>query len=600
MASDTTHNIRNFCIIAHVDHGKSTLADRLLLKTGAIEERRFRDQVLDAMDIERERGITIKAKSVLMRHTAGGTDYILNLIDTPGHVDFSYEVSRSLAACEGALLVVDASQGVEAQTVANAFLAMEHNLVLIPVINKIDLPNARPDVAIAEMGSVLGIEGTDAILASAKEGKGVDEILAAIVARIPAPTGDSSAPLKALIFDSHFDDYQGVIAYVRVFEGTIMPGRKILMMQTRHEYEVEEVGVFLPGRKAVGHLSAGDVGYLTGHIRSLRDIRIGDTVTERDRPTAAPLAGYRAPVPMVFCGFYPGEETSFENLRGALEKLQLNDSSFTFQPETSALGFGFRCGFLGLLHMEIIQERLERESGVRIIKTAPNVTYEVVLQDGAVQMIDAPSKFPPEQDVRELREPYVRAELIVPSRSIGDLHKLCDERRGVYVKTEFISPERVLLIFELPLAEIVYDFYDKLKSITSGYGTMDYTLIGYRPGDIVKLDILVADKPVDALSVIVPRHQADRRGRAIIRKLRKEIPRHLFEIALQAAIGKRVVARETISAMSKNVTAKCYGGDISRKRKLWDKQKEGKKRMKRIGQVDVPQEAFLAVLETEE
>ncbi len=599
-----TDRVRNFSIIAHIDHGKSTLADRLLQKTGAVSPREFRAQMLDTMDLERERGITIKASAVQIFYKQGGHRYILNLIDTPGHVDFSYEVSRSLTACEGALLLVDAAQGVEAQTVANAYEAIAHDLKIIPVINKIDLPSARPEEVMEEMEQTLGIDPAEVILASAKTGQGIDEILEAIVERIPAPSGSEDAPLKALVFDSVFDNYRGVIIYVRIFDGRIKPGERIRMLRAGREYEVQEVGTFRPKMTHSKERFAGETGYVIANIKDLGEVRVGDTVTHVESASAEavkPLPGYKEPQQMVFCGLYPSSDTSYESLRGALDRLRLNDSSFSYEPETSeALGFGFRCGFLGLLHMEIVQERLEREEGVELVQTAPTVTYEILRTNGEVVHIENPSALPPPDEVEEIREPFVQANFIVPSESIGALMKLCEDRRGTYVRTEYIGTSRTVLVYDLPLAEIVYDFYDKLKSATRGYGTMSYDMLGYRSGSLVKLDILVNGKRLDALSVIVHREEADRRGRRLALRLKKEIPKHLFQIPIQAAIGTRIIARETIPAVGKNVTGKCYGGDITRKRKLWAKQREGKKRMKSIGSVDIPQEAFLAILSTEE
>ena len=593
-------SIRNFCIIAHIDHGKSTLADRLLLKTGAITLRDFRDQVLDDMDLERERGITIKASAVTLHYERDGKAYTLNLIDTPGHVDFCYEVSRSLSACEGALLLVDATQGVEAQTVANNFLAMEHELKIVPVVNKIDLASARFEEVVEEMERSLGTDVADVLKVSAKEGIGIDDVLNAVIDRVPAPEGDPDAPLQALIFDSEFNEFCGVVLYTRVRNGTLRAGDKIRMLSTNRSAEVTRVGIFTPKMADCAKLSAGDVGYVIANIKTIRDVDIGDTITHEKDEGVAPLKGYVQPQPMVFCGLYPANDSEFSALREALDKLSLNDSSFCFEPETSdALGFGFRCGFLGLLHMEIVQERLERENDLSLIKTAPNVTYEILKTTGEVVRISSPSQMPDANYVQETREPIVELSLLLPTDSIGPVMKLAEERRGTYKSTEFLSSTRAMLIYQMPLAEIIYDFYDKLKSVTRGYGTMNYDLMGYKAAELVKLDILVAGSKVDAMSFILHKAEAERRGRKLVQALRKEIPRHLFEVAIQAAIGNRVIARETIAPIKKNVTAKCYGGDISRKRKLWDRQKEGKKRMKSIGRVDVPQEAFLAVLSVE-
>ncbi|MBM4083443.1 MAG: elongation factor 4 [Planctomycetes bacterium] len=593
-----TEKIRNFCIIAHVDHGKSTLADRLLQKAKAIDPREFRDQVLDDMDLERERGITIKAKAVVLSHQAGGETYCLNLIDTPGHVDFSYEVSRSLAACEGVLLVVDASQGVQAQTVANFYLALEHDLAIIPVINKIDMQMARPQDVSEEMEKTLGMTAGEIIRASAKEGIGIDEIFDAIVKRIPPPKGKAHGPLRALIFDSVFNDYRGVIVYIRVVDGTIKRGDSIAMMKTGHTFVVDEVGVFSPTKMIPrDKLSVGEVGYCIANIKSIHDVKVGDTITSAAERASTPLPGYKEPLPMVFCGLYPTVDTNFHVLREALEKLSLNDSAFSYEPETSqALGFGFRCGFLGLLHMEIVQERLERESKIDLVQTAPNVTYEVLTNKAEVLRIENPAALPEGGVVEEIREPMVRASLILPADCIGIIMRLAEDRRGRFVRQEYLSPTRAILTYDLPLAEIIYDFYDKLKSATRGYGTMDYEFTGFEAADLVKLDILVAQKRVDAFSSIVHRSEAETRGRRLVKKLRKEIDRHLFEVVLQAAIGTRIIARESIAPLSKHVTGKCYGGDITRKRKLWAKQREGKKRLKQIGQVEIPQQAFLSVL----
>ncbi|HUU43972.1 MAG TPA: translation elongation factor 4 [Planctomycetota bacterium] len=589
--------IRNFSIIAHIDHGKSTLADRLLLLTGAITRREFRDQILDDMDLERERGITIKSSAVNIRYTLDDVEYSLNLIDTPGHVDFSYEVSRSLAACEGALLLVDASQGVEAQTMANAYQAINHNIQIIPVISKIDLPAAHPDEVTEEMEHLIGVSGDDVLKVSAKTGEGVTEVLRAIVERVPAPTGRPDRAVRALIFDSVFDEFRGVITYVRMVDGTLHTGDRIRMLQTHTEYEVTELGCWRPRMTAVDELPAGEVGYIIANIKTLSDVRIGDTVTRAETPDVQALAGYKEPQPMVFCGFFPADRYDVNDLRRALEQLALNDCSFTFEPETSdALGFGFRCGFLGLLHMEIVQERLEREGSVEVIQTAPSVTYEIRTHTGDVFQVRNPSHVPPAGEIEEFREPIVRVSFVLPAESIGSLMKLCQNARGTYIRTEYLSPTRVVLVYDLPFAEIVFDFYDRLKSITRGYGTMDYEFLSFEPADLVKLDILVASQPVDALSSICHRDKAYYKGRALVRKLRKEISRHLFEVPIQAAIGSQVIARETIAPLRKNVTAKCYGGDVTRKRKLLEKQKEGKKRMKQVGRVSIPQKAFLAVL----
>jgi GTP-binding protein LepA len=591
--------IRNFSIIAHIDHGKSTLCDQFLLKTGAISEREFRNQALDSMDLERERGITIRMHPVTVYYDHDGQTYELNLVDTPGHVDFNYEVSRSLAACEGAILLVDATQGVQAQTVANAYLAIEHDLTIVPVLNKIDMAIARPDDVIAEMNTALGIQAGEVLRASGKTGAGVDDVIAAIIDRVPAPPGDPAAPLKALVYNSHFDTYRGVVVYIRVKEGSLRKGQRIRLMRTGTEHEVTEIGQFRPAPTACPALGAGQVGYFMAQIKNITDVNIGDTVTDALSPTSEPLAGYKEPKPMVFSGLYPTNNNDFENLREALAKLRLNDSSFIYQPEVSeGLGFGFRCGFLGMLHREIIQQRLERDCDLDLVQTAPNVTYEVLNRKGEVLVIDNPQKVPDAGQIEEFREPVVRISFLLPADNIGDLMTMCHERRGTYVRTEYLSPTRAILVFEMPLAEVIYDLYDKLKSVTHGYGTMDYELLGYRVADLVRLDVLVHHKRVDALSTIVHRGVAERRGRILLKKLREEIDRHLFEVVLQAAIGSRIIARENIAAMKKNVTAKCYGGDITRKRKLWAKQAEGKKRMKQVGQVEIPQEAFLAVLET--
>ncbi|MBL8797483.1 MAG: elongation factor 4 [Planctomycetia bacterium] len=596
-----TKNIRNFSIIAHIDHGKSTLADQFLLKTGAITQREFRAQVLDDMDLERERGITIQMHPVTIYYEFQGQRYELNLIDTPGHVDFSYEVSRSLAACEGAILLVDAFQGVQAQTVANFYLALEHDLTIVPVLNKIDMPIARTDDVLAEMQQALNVEPAEALRASGKAGIGIDEVLQAIVARIPPPPGKPDDPLRALVFNSHFDSYKGVVVYARVMDGTMRKVQKIRLMSGGTELEVIDMGQFRPTMTACNELGAGQVGYFMAQIKNIDDVRIGDTVTDALAPAAAPLEGYKEPQPMVFSGLYPVNNRDFEALREALAKLRLNDSSFTYMPENSeGLGFGFRCGFLGLLHREIIQQRLERDSELELVQTAPNTTYEILTRKGEIIVIDSPQKVPDAGQVEEFREPFVKISFLLPSENIGDLMQMCAERRGIFIRTEYLSPKRAILVYEMPLSEIIFDLYDKLKSVTHGYGTMDYEILGYRPADLVRLDILVAGKRVDALSIIVHRADADRRGRKLVKKLRGEIDRHLFEIAIQAAIGSRIIARETIAPIKKNVTAKCYGGDITRKRKLWAKQAAGKKRMKQVGQVEIPQEAFLAVLESDE
>jgi len=593
-------SIRNFCIIAHIDHGKSTLADRLLEATGAISERERRDQILDAMDLERERGITIKASAVTIDYERDGQPYMLNLIDTPGHVDFHYEVSRALTACEGALLVVDASQGVEAQTVANAYLAMEHDLRIIPVVNKIDLPSARPEDVALEVEHALALPSEECIFCSAKSGVGIDDLIQAIIRDVPPPKGDPEAPLKALIFDAEYNDYRGVIVYIRVFEGRIRVGQKIRLMGAGREHVVQGLGKLRPAMEAFEELSAGEVGYCVANIKTLNEVDIGDTVTDAANQAAEPLPGYRQPQQMVFCDIYPTATTDYERLRDSLERLRLNDASFNFRPKSSeVLGFGFGCGFLGLLHMDIIQERLERESGVDLVQTAPTTSYEVVLNSGEMRRIDSPSDMPPMAEVKEIREPMVRGSMIIPVEAIGNVMHLAENRRGVFVRQEHISPTRVVLVFDFPLAETIYDFYDKLKSCTRGYGTVDYEFLGFFPADLVCVDILVNGKPASALNFICHRDTAEARGRRILQRLKKEIPRHQFLIPLQAAIGSRVIARETISALRKNVTAKCYGGDVTRKRKLLEKQKEGKKRMKSIGNVELPQKAFLAVLETE-
>ena len=589
--------IRNFCIIAHIDHGKSTLADRLLELTGALTQREMHSQVLDSMDLERERGITIKAKSIRLHYTArDGHEYRLNLIDTPGHVDFCYEVSRALSACEGALLVVDASQGVEAQTVANAFLASRHNLTIIPVINKIDLPAARIDYAKEQIENVLAIPADEALPISAKSGLGVDEVLEAIVRLVPAPKGSADAPLRALIFDSWFDSYRGAVVLVRVMEGRLAPHMKIRLTSSNEVYEVENLGVLTPKPVVLQELAAGDVGFIIANIKRVADARVGDTVVEDGHP-APPLPGFEAIKPMVFAGLFPVNASDYEMLRDALGKLQLNDAAFFYEPENSvALGFGFRCGFLGLLHMEIVQERLEREFNIGLITTAPSVQYRITTTANEVMEVDNPTKFPPPASIQKIEEPMLTAMIITSEESVGGVLQLCEEKRGTQKKFEYLSPTRIMLTYEMPLNEIVLDFYDRLKSVSRGYASLDYHLSGYHESDLVKLDVLVGGEPVDALTVICHRDQSYERGRDLVSRLRKLIPRQMFEIAIQAAIGSRVIARETISPIRKNVIAKCYGGDISRKRKLLEKQKEGKKRMKRVGRVDIPQEAFLAVL----
>lgn len=594
-------HIRNFCIIAHIDHGKSTLADRLLEYTGALSEREMEEQFLDQMDLERERGITIKLQAVRVNYTAkNGESYILNLIDTPGHVDFTYEVSRSLAACEGALLVVDAAQGIEAQTLANVYMALENNLEIIPVINKIDLPSAEPERVRGEIEDVIGLDASEAVMASAKAGIGIQDILEAIVEKVPAPEGDPNAPLQAMIFDSHFDPYRGVIVYFRVVQGTIKQGQKIRFMATKKEFEITELGYFRPHPTKVAELSVGEVGFLAASIKNVKDTQVGDTVTSAVKGAENPLAGYRKVTPMVFCGLYPVDSAQYEDLRDALEKLQLNDASLLYEPETSvALGFGFRCGFLGLLHMEIIQERLEREYNLNLITTAPSVIYRVHKTDGEVFDIDNPTKLPDPQKIEYLEEPYIKATIMVPNTYVGTIMDLAQEKRGTYLNMEYLSETRVMLSYELPLAEIVYDFFDQLKSRTKGYASFDYELIGYKQSKLVKLDIMIAGEIVDALSFIVHKDKSYTRGKSMVEKLQELIPRQMFEIPIQAAIGNKIIARETVKAMRKNVLAKCYGGDISRKRKLLEKQKEGKKRMKQVGNVEIPQEAFMAVLSIE-
>ena len=591
--------IRNFCIVAHIDHGKSTLADRLLESTGTVSKREMKEQLLDDMALERARGITIKARAVTMNYSYEVKSYEFNLSDTPGHVDFHYEVSRSLTCCEGALLLVDAFQGVEAQTVANAFAAMEHDLMILPVINKIDLTHARPDEVADEIEQSLGIDPFDVLRVSAKSGIGISELLKAVVEKVPPPKGDPQAPLQAMVFDSHYDEFRGAITYIRIMNGTLTRGQKIRFLRAGTNHEVLELGQFTPKKSPRESLQAGEVGYVICNIKSIDEVNIGDTLTIPGEGAAAPLPGYQEPKRMVYCGLYPSDGQDFEELRDALSRLAINDPSFEFEPETSdALGFGFRCGFLGLLHMEIVQQRLEQESDVDLVQTAPNVTYEIINHRGEVREIHKPQDVPGGGEIAEFRQPLVRVNLIMPSEYIGAVIKLCQDRRGVAKGQEYLSPTRTMLTYELPLAEVIYDLHDKLKSATRGYGTMDYEVIGYFPADLVRMDILVNGKRVDALSVICDRADADRRGRSVVRRLKQEIDRHMFEVAVQAAIGSRVIARETVPALRKNVTAKCYGGDISRKRKLWAKQKEGKKRMKSIGQVDIPQKAFMAVLDT--
>ena len=594
---DQSH-VRNFSIIAHIDHGKSTLADRLLELTGALQAREMEAQVLDAMDLERERGITIKAHPVRLNYTAvDGQQYVLNLIDTPGHVDFGYEVTRSLAACEGALLLVDASQGVEAQTLANAYLAVDNGLEIIPVINKIDLPSAQPDECKRQIEDIIGLDAATALLASAKEGTGTREILEAVVERFHPPTGDPDAPLKALIFDSWYDAYRGVVIVVRVIDGTLKTKQKIRLMAMGQEYEVDGLGVFSPKATPVDELGVGEVGYIVANIKVVGDAKIGDTVTETSRPTAEPFPGFKELKPMVFAGLYPVEGHKYTELREALEKLRLNDASFFYEPETSvALGFGFRCGFLGLLHMEIVQERLEREYDMDLVTTAPGVLYRVTTTDGEVQEIDSPAKLPDAGRITKLEEPVITAMVLTPSEHVGAILQLCQDKRGIQKKLEYLKSDRVLITYELPFNEVVLDFYDKLKTMSRGYASLDYHVTGYWESPLVKMDILVNGDPVDALSIIVHRDAAYERGRALASKMRELIPRQMFEVAIQASIGNRIIARESVKALRKNVLAKCYGGDITRKRKLLEKQKEGKKRMKRVGRVEIPQEAFLAVL----
>ena len=594
------NNIRNFSIIAHIDHGKSTIADRILELTGAITDREKKDQLLDSMDLERERGITIKLNAVQLSYNYKGEDYTLHLIDTPGHVDFSYEVSRSLAACEGAILVVDAAQGIEAQTLANVYLALENNLTIIPVINKIDLPNADPDKVKKELIDTLGFDEEEIILASAKNGIGIKEIVEAVIEKVPAPTIKEDT-LKALIFDSVYDPYKGVVALIRVVSGKVKVGDKVKMMATGATYDVVELGVHTPKEKSKNELIAGEVGYLSASIKDIEDVKVGDTVTLEKEPAKEPLAGYKPMKPMVFCGIYPLESSKYPELREALEKLKLNDASLEFEPETSkALGFGFRCGFLGLLHMEIIEERIEREFKIDLIATSPSVIYEVTKTDKSLELIDSPVKMPPRQKIEDIKEPYIKTNIFVPSEYIGPIMELCQNKRGNYVSMEYIDAKRVNIHYEIPLSEVVYDFFDKLKSYTKGYASFDYDFIGYKSSNLVKMDILLNGEIVDALSVIVHKDFAYKRGKAIVENLKNKIPRQLFEVPIQAMIGSKAIARADIKAMRKNVLAKCYGGDVSRKRKLLEKQKEGKKRMKMVGSVEVPQEAFLSVLSMED
>ncbi|MEK5147492.1 GTP-binding protein LepA [Psychrobacillus psychrotolerans] len=594
--------IRNFSIIAHIDHGKSTLADRILEKTQTVTSREMQNQLLDSMDLERERGITIKLNAIQLTYNAkDGEEYIFHLIDTPGHVDFTYEVSRSLAACEGAILVVDAAQGIEAQTLANVYLALDNDLEILPVINKIDLPAADPERVRGEVEDVIGLDASEAVLASAKAGIGIEEILEQIVEKVPAPTGDPNAPLKALIFDSLFDPYRGVIVYIRIIDGTVKPGDKIKMMSSGKEFDVVETGVFTPKTTQRSELTVGDVGFLTASMKNVGDSSVGDTITLADNPATEALAGYKKMNPMVFCGLYPIDNTKYVDLRDALEKLQLNDSALEFEPETSqALGFGYRCGFLGLLHMEIIQERIEREFNIDLITTAPSVIYDVKLTNGEILKVDNPSMMPESQKVDKIEEPYVKASIMVPEEYVGSVMELCQRKRGNFVTMDFLSKARVNIIYEIPLSEIVYDFFDALKSSTKGYASFDYDLIGYKESKLVKMDILLNSEKVDALSFIVHSDFSYERGKLIVEKLKALIPRQQFEVPVQAAVGQKIVARSTIKSIGKNVLAKCYGGDISRKRKLLDKQKQGKKRMKQVGSVEVPQEAFMAVLKMDE
>ena len=601
MAKLNPKNIRNFCIIAHIDHGKSTLADRLLEHTGTVQKREMQEQLLDDMELERQRGITIKARAVAMRIKHRDEEYELNLIDTPGHVDFQYEVSRSLMCCEGALLLADAFQGVEAQTVATGYAAIEHDLDIVPVINKIDLQYQRADEVAEEMEQVIGVDATSCVRVSAKTGINIDELLDAIIDRIKPPTGDANEKLQAMVFDSHYDEYRGAITYVRMMNGTVNKGDKIQFVRAGTEHEVIEMGQFTPKQTPCDKLEAGQVGYLVCNIKSLGEVKIGDTVSIAGKNPAEALPGYQEPKRMVYCGLYPSDGQDFTELRDALGKLAINDPSFEFMPESSeALGFGFRCGFLGMLHMEVVQQRLEQEADVDLVQTAPNVTYKIVTKRGEELFVHRPQDVPDPGEIEEFLQPIVRVNLIQPQEYVGPVMKLCQERRGLQQSTEYLSATRMMLTYDLPLAEVIYDMHDKLKSITRGYGTMDYDVIGYFPADLARMDILVNGKKVDALSVICHKADADRRGRAVVKRLKEEIDRHMFEVAVQAAIGSRVIARETVKALRKNVTAKCYGGDISRKRKLWAKQKEGKKRMKSIGSVDIPQKAFMAILNTGE
>jgi GTP-binding protein LepA len=594
----TLDHIRNFSIIAHIDHGKSTLADRLLEFTGAVSEREKTDQILDSMDLERERGITIKASPVCLRYQAkDGKEYKLNLIDTPGHVDFTYEVSRSLGACEGALLVVDAAQGVEAQTVANVHMALDHNLEILPVINKIDLPSADPERVRKEIEEVIGLDASNAILASAKEGIGTEDILEGIVKHFPPPKGDTDAPLRALIIDSWFDPYHGAVVMMRIFDGRLRKGTKIRMMSSGRVFEVTRIGVFAPGPVEVAEMKAGEVGFLMAGIKEVKETRIGDTITDDEWPASEQLPGFKPMKPMVFSGLYPTDANQYQGLRDALEKLRLNDSSFTFEPETSqALGFGFRCGFLGLLHMDIVRERLEREFALSLITTAATVVYRIITRTGDILLIDNPVKLPSESDIEEIEEPVIQATIHLPQECIGGVLGICEEKRGTQKEIRYLGPKRVMLVYELPLNEIVVDFYDRLKSVSRGYASMDYEMVGYRPAELVKLDVRINDDVVDAMSMIVHRDKAYYRGRELVQRMRELIPRQLFEVVIQAAVGSRIIARESVKPLRKNVTAKCYGGDITRKRKLLERQKEGKKRMKQVGKVEIPQEAFLAAL----